>query len=111
MTDEEMAYEYAKYDDNGRVSVNDDKFKGFLAGLKAGKDMAEADLATVAYMQGAERQKKKSEVKLTNAKNIIRNQQSLLGSVLCNVDITEMSEFAQKTIKQAENFLKKQSNS
>jgi hypothetical protein len=35
MSDEEMAYEYAKYDDNGRVSVNDDKFKGFLAGLKA----------------------------------------------------------------------------
>ena len=32
-----MAYEYAKYDDNGRVSVNDDKFKAFLAGLKAGK--------------------------------------------------------------------------
>ena len=37
MTEEEMAYEYAKYDDNGRVSVNDDKFKAFLAGLKAGK--------------------------------------------------------------------------
>ena len=37
MTDEEMAYEYAKYDDNGRVSVNDDKFKGFLAGLKEGR--------------------------------------------------------------------------
>lgn len=37
MTDEEMAYEYAKYDDNGRVSVNDDKFKGFLAGLKASR--------------------------------------------------------------------------
>ena len=37
MTDEEMAYEYAKYDDNGRVSVNDDKFKGFLAGLNVGR--------------------------------------------------------------------------
>jgi hypothetical protein len=37
MTDEEMAYEYAKYDDNGRVSVNDDKFKAFLAGLEAGR--------------------------------------------------------------------------
>lgn len=37
MTDEEMAYEYAMYDDNGRVSVNDDKFKGFLDGLKAGR--------------------------------------------------------------------------
>ena len=27
----------------------------YLAGLKAGKDMAETDLATIAYMQGAER--------------------------------------------------------
>ena len=27
--------------------------QAFLAGLKAGKDMAEADLATVAYMRGA----------------------------------------------------------
>ena len=32
---------------------------GFLAGLKADKDMAEANLATVAYMQGAERYKPK----------------------------------------------------
>ena len=31
----------------------------FLAGLKAGKDMAEADIATIAYMQGAERYKTK----------------------------------------------------
>ena len=37
MTDEEMAYEYARYEDNGGVSVNDDKFKAFLAGLKAGR--------------------------------------------------------------------------
>lgn len=31
----------------------------YLAGLKAGKETAEADLATVAYMQGAERYKPK----------------------------------------------------
>ena len=31
----------------------------FLAGLKAGKDMAEADIATIAYMHGAERYKTK----------------------------------------------------
>ena len=31
----------------------------FLAGHKAGKDMAEADLSTIAYMQGAERFKTK----------------------------------------------------
>ena len=33
--------------------------QAFLAGLKEGKDMAEADLATIAYMQGAERYKTK----------------------------------------------------
>ena len=33
--------------------------KAFLAGLKAGKDMAEADLATIAYIHGAERYKTK----------------------------------------------------
>lgn len=33
--------------------------EAFLAGLKAGKDMAETDLATIAYMQGAERYKPK----------------------------------------------------
>ena len=35
------------------------KCKCYLAGLKAGKEMAEADLATIAYMQGAERYKTK----------------------------------------------------
>lgn len=33
--------------------------EAFLAGLKAGKDMVETDLATIAYMQGAERYKPK----------------------------------------------------
>ena len=33
--------------------------EAFLAGLKAGKDMTETDLATIAYMQGAERYKTK----------------------------------------------------
>ena len=33
--------------------------KTFLAGLEAGKDMAETDLATIAYMQGADRYKTK----------------------------------------------------
>lgn len=37
---------------------NDLKY-AYLAGLEAGKDMAEADLATVAYMQGAEHYKTK----------------------------------------------------
>lgn len=34
-------------------------FNAFLAGLKAGKDIAETDLATIAYIQGAERYKPK----------------------------------------------------
>lgn len=33
--------------------------QAYLAGLKAGKEMAETDLATVAYMQGAERYRPK----------------------------------------------------
>lgn len=33
--------------------------KAFIAGLKAGKDMGETDLATIAYMQGVERYKPK----------------------------------------------------
>ena len=51
MTDEEMAYEYAKYDDNGRISVNDDKFKAFLAGLKASNEEAK-DIINELLMNG-----------------------------------------------------------
>ena len=35
------------------------KCKCYIAGFKAGKDMAEADIATIAYMKGAERYKTK----------------------------------------------------
>ena len=62
MTDEEKAEEYAtenwEYYEEGQ---NDSKAlkQAYLAGLKAGKDMAETDFATVAYMQGAERYKLK----------------------------------------------------
>lgn len=85
MTDEEMAEKYVdallnKDDDEinkfldeklGDLQLNEMQagtllgiIKGigicsFLAGLKAGKDMAEADLATIAYMHGAERYKTK----------------------------------------------------
>lgn len=61
MTDEELAKGWVT--DNtgfnpkeplGKIAV-----RTFLAGLKAGKDMGEADLATIAYMQGAERYKTK----------------------------------------------------
>ena len=81
MTDEEMAKEslisYRKEPKwAGKMFMRDENtcYKdGFLAGLKAGRDTAETDLATVAYMQGAEQQKKKADKQLTKAKEIINN--------------------------------------
>lgn len=62
MTDEEMAEEFVgskkSFWRQGRTCIESVK-QAFIAGFKAGKDMAEADLATVAYMQGAERNKTK----------------------------------------------------
>ena len=67
MIDKEMAEEYA-IENSESCMYNDTKGwetdheaikKAFLAGLKTGKDMAETDLATIAYMQGAERYKLK----------------------------------------------------
>ena len=67
MTDEGMAEEYAiensescmyNYTKGCETDYEAIK-KAFLAGLEAGKDMAETDLATIAYMQGAERYKTK----------------------------------------------------
>ena len=54
MTEEWLDERYLK-----DMGVRNPCKKAFLAGLKAGKDMAEADLATIAYMQGAERYKTK----------------------------------------------------
>ena len=71
MKDEEMAEEYAKglcktckvdvcrHSTIQTCAIKESLKQAHLAGLKAGKDMAEADLATVAYMQGAERYKTK----------------------------------------------------
>ena len=59
MTDEEMAEEYADWFWGASPSARRAIKQAYLAGLKAGKDMAEADLATIAYMQGAERYKTK----------------------------------------------------
>ena len=56
MTDEEKAKEWVRT--NSGYSTKEfhgqKAIEAFLAGLEAGKDMAETDLATVAYMQGAE---------------------------------------------------------
>ena len=62
MTDEEMAEEFVgskkSFWRQGRTCIESVK-QAFLVGLKAGRDMAEADIATIAYMQGAERYKPK----------------------------------------------------
>lgn len=71
MTDGEMAEEYAKglcktctfdtcrYNTLHTCAIKESLKQAFHAGLEAGKDMAEADLATIAYMQGAERYRPK----------------------------------------------------
>lgn len=55
MTDEEKAEEYADWFWGASSSERRAIKQAYLAGLEAGKGMTEADLATVAYMQGAER--------------------------------------------------------
>lgn len=61
MTNEEKAKEWVRT--NSGYSTKEfhgqKAIEAFLAGLKAGKDMAETDLAIVAYMQGGERYKLK----------------------------------------------------
>ena len=61
MTDEEKAREWVRTNSGYSTKEFHGKkaIEAFLAGLKAGKDMAETDLVTVAYMQGAERYKTK----------------------------------------------------
>ena len=59
MTDEEKAEEWLDERYLKDMGVRKPCKEAFLAGLKAGKDMAETDLATIAYMQGAERYKTK----------------------------------------------------
>ena len=61
MTDEELAKGWV-IDNTGfntKEPLGKIAIRTFLAGLEAGKDMAEADLATIAYMRGAERHKTK----------------------------------------------------
>lgn len=59
MTDEERAEEWLDKRYLKDMGVRKPCKEAFLAGLKVGKDMAETDLATIAYMQGAERYKPK----------------------------------------------------
>ena len=61
MTDEEMAEKWVivKTGFNPKEPLGRITVRTFMAGLKAGKDMVETDLETIAYMQGAERYKTK----------------------------------------------------
>ena len=59
MTDEEKAKEWLDERYLKDMGVRKPCKEAFLAGLEAGKDMAETDLATIAYMQGGERYKLK----------------------------------------------------
>ena len=61
MTDEEKAKEWVRANSGYSTKEFHGKkaIEAFLAGLEAGKDMAETDLATIAYMQGGERYKTK----------------------------------------------------
>lgn len=56
---EEQAKEYADWFWGASPSERRAIKQAYLAGLKAGKDMTETDLATIAYMHGAERYKTK----------------------------------------------------
>lgn len=59
MTNEEMAKDYAEHNQGKYTNEFGNLYHAFLAGIEAGKDMAETDLATIAYMQGAERYRPK----------------------------------------------------
>lgn len=100
MTEEEkLAEEYAdKYKPNFVVNEHGstvytrlDIEQAFLEGYKAGKENAETDLATIAYMQGASKYKDIGGKQLTYAKTIIQD-------LLDNTD-----EYARQ---RAEDFLK-----
>ena len=106
MTDEEMAVEYCNNEVPFDITESGEKLytetdlkQAFLAGLKAGKDMEEADLATVAYMQGASRNK----AKLDEAKEIIKKLVEGIRIISDpKVELTDVDVFVAK----AEAFLK-----
>ena len=59
MTGEEMSEEWLDERYLKDMGVRKPCKEAFLAGLRAGKDMVETDIATIAYMQGAEQYKMK----------------------------------------------------
>ena len=76
----------------------------YLAGLEAGKGMAEVDIATVAYMQGAERYKPKWHSLQKNPKDLPEPHSTVLDEdgdkiTYCGGDVwTVYSEYYEKGI-------------
>ena len=112
MIDKEMAEEYAienrescMYNDTKGWETDHEAIKkAFLAGLEAGKDMAETDLATIAYMQGAERYKLKWHDLRKNPKDLPEPHSTVLDEngdkiTYCGGDTwTVYSEYYEKGI-------------
>lgn len=114
MTDEELAKEWVRT--NSGYSTKEfhgqKAIKAFLAGLEAGKDMAETDLAAVAYMQGAESGYNKAFVEadknlkaivtdFNKAKEIIKEMLSILPKE--NIEgVYEITEEAEQFLRENE---------
>ena len=114
MTDEEKAREWVRT--NSGYSTKEfhgqKAIEAFLAGLEAGKDMAETDLATVAYMQGAESGYNKAFVEadknlkaivtdFNKAKELIKEMLSILPKE--NIEgIYEITEEAEQFLREGE---------
>jgi hypothetical protein len=111
MTKEEMAEEYVKKNcDDSLYSFRGQELQeAFLAGYEAGKDEAEADLATVAYMQGGENMRKKIDSSLTEAKSLINR---LSEYIVLSEDYwkKEDVEKQKEILREAEAFLKEKEN-
>lgn len=103
MTDEKLARDYAEHNQGKYTNEFGNLYHAFLAGLKAEVKNNE-DLATVAYMQGAEQQKKKADKQLTKAKEII---EKLLNAFASN-DFFEEEELC--AMAEAEQFLEESNN-
>ena len=117
MTDKELAEEYANkevpIDTFGYRSLDDVRYdvrQAFLAGLEAGRDMAETDLATITYMQGAESGYNKAFVEADkNLKAIVTdfNKAKELIKEMLSILPKENIEGVYEITEEAEQFLRK----
>ena len=112
MTDEEKAKEWVRT--NSGYSTKEfhgqKAIEAFLAGLKAGKEMAETDLAIVAYMQGGESGYNKAFVEADkNLKAIVTdfNKAKELIKEMLSILPKENIEGIYEITEEAEQFLRK----